>query len=882
MYIIKPSGINIKDNDRNVKDRFLQESINLQWRDGSVKPIPERLLSAIDTTGYEDLIFHKVTDENQINVLGFKRVATDESLLASDVAGTLGGNDFILSWFGTIIDGVYAPIAETLLFVYKSTGMSFTFLNGILYFMGDGSTVEDQFYLKLQFLDTGIYELKDLYKWKTLIPFYPEQSNVFLTAPNDTNQVFSQNGVIATRFALVLKSGEIVLHSPIYAFMMYGLNVSSAAISKDDIIENIHTFINLNLEFLDAGLLDEEISAINVYTSVPYYETKFTEDYPVGYNSPSLVNNETVKGELQKMAESPFYLIKTIESPTDDKLLLTVGQFSTDIEYDGEYSKLDISTIAAGEVMPVDNFTYHSIYGKITTYNGRLIVSKPQTVLSGGHIRALALENQASDVGFKIETEDGDLDGIAYFIDKALGYFLGAQEQISCRGILSYPDARGSFVGGSIDAGGAIRLFKSRKNALHNMSCAFDIKFVGVASFGVAVDALDPAKLKTFSAYSATIIYFDYDEITAPAQAEKVTKYISDNRVQFSSAGEFSVWPAINSYRVGEGIIISVSSNAVNPGDADIIVPLLVGTTDGIHSINTDPTGNNLVSSITRVSNLPFLSAETLAIDDNLIFVSDKGLMAIRNSEVVNLTKDFFPEQGDGNFPLQETVYPNYDILTVDFFGAGGNPYVLIDIVDYMRGAIFAFDSRRDNIWCSNPSENFSLIYNTKTSLWGMSTFVFNYKAVLYAIIDDVYSRFMVKNADNVNMVILSGEDTATEVQIHMLSRPMKFQNPNSYKKIGRMFARCVLRRIITGTGYFTFGLWGKQDVQKDKKSIPLVALKGEAESFPDEVRYDIPVSTRKGKYKSITVLLSGKVLPDSDIDNFEFEVKLVDNSQMR
>ena len=49
---IKPDSINLKMSDREVADGALQESINIQWRNGSNKPIPYREVSDIDMDGY--------------------------------------------------------------------------------------------------------------------------------------------------------------------------------------------------------------------------------------------------------------------------------------------------------------------------------------------------------------------------------------------------------------------------------------------------------------------------------------------------------------------------------------------------------------------------------------------------------------------------------------------------------------------------------------------------------------------------------------------------------------------------------------------------------------------------------------------------------------
>ena len=862
MYSTKPLGINTKENDYDVPDGFLRESINLQWRDGGFRPVAERLISEIDVSGYTNIIFHKVSDENQVNVLGFN-----------------GSN--ILYWFGKIVDGVYSIFTPVNLSLTKTTGMSFTILNGLLYFMGNGSSAAEQYYTRLQYIDSsGSYESKDMYAWKSLIPFYPYQSDITVTAPPLGFNIFSQCGLILIRFAAVLKSGEIVLHSPIYLFALYGINRTDneSAFPKNTIIENIHTFINMDLSYADTSLFAEEISAINIYATTPYYENKLTQDYISPDNIAYLVTSETIIGQATTKSQEPFYLIKSIQKPSStEKMLLTIEQLDTDIVITETYSKIDIQAIAAGEIMPVDNFSYHKIYGQITSSNGRLIVNKPTTVLSAGHIRSLAEENTSSDVGFRIDTEDGKISGISYVIDKALG-FAGAVTKP--RGILSYPDGRATMVGGSASADGAIKLYKTSKNELHNIACAFNIAGAGfdTVSFSAGVAS---------SNYSIYLNYGAADETTATNQPTITAKYSSENRVQFSQSGEFSVWPAINSYRIGEGKIMAIGSNSVNPADTLTVAPLIVGTTDGVYSINLDPSGNNLVASITKVVSIPYISKETLQIDDQLLFISDKGLMAFNGGDPVSLTEPYFPDDKNATFPTNETIYPNYNGITAGYFGGTGNPYTASDIIDYLKDAILAYDSRRETIWCSNPNKNYSLTYGTKTRLWGMNTLVFNEKIELFSNIitgsTDIYSRYLVKKSGENNLIVLSGEDTTKEVIFHLLTRPIKMQNPDWYKKIGKVISRCEYFRKNTGTGYFTFGMWGKQDANKNKVNIPLAAIYDITdESFPGDVRQDIPIGTRKGKYKFITILQGGKALPNSSISRFDIEAYLVDEKQLR
>lgn len=887
MYRVKLKGTDIKHSDREVQDGFLQQCINMQWRDESFKPIPERLVSDIDVQNYAEIIFHKVGDEDKINVLGFRKSINGNSFfLVFDLAEYLAGGTSegsVLEWFGTITNGVFQSRTAVQIPIVKTSGMSFTILNGLIYFMGDGSTQSERYYYRVQFNEsTSLYEVKNMYAWKSLVPFYPFQNNVELSFKKKGYNAYSRCGMILVRFSLVLNSGEEVLHSPVYGYILNGINTSDTQIKKDDLVTNIHTLINLNFSFADENLYKDEIAAINIYATTPFYEDKFPVDLSNKFAPVYIMSDETVKAQFQIKSEENFYLIKTIDKPSEEKILLTVGRFDPLISIPGTYSRIDISSIAAGEIMPVDNFSYHKLYGKITSYNGRLIVKRPVTVLSGGHIRALAKENSEQNQTYRIETEDGVISGIPEITDKALGLTTvmgGLITQVHSRGLLSYPDTRASHAGFVPDGIIARYLYKLRANKAHNLSCAFNISATE-SSVWITESGAD---IKLTSNYCIEVIYSTDGAVMLIPESDS-DKYSSENRIQFSQTGEFSVWPAINSYRIGEGKIMGVGNNSLNPGNAEVIAPLIVGTSEGTYTINLDPMGNNFISSITKTANVPYISEETLQIEGYLLFVSDKGLMAIQNGDIVNLTKDFFPDQGNGDFPEMESVFEGYNLLTADFMpGVSYNPD---DVVRYMKGALLAYDGRRDNIWCSNPAYNYSMVFNVPTKLWSFSTIVFSKKVEYFALSDssegDIYTRFMLIDKTGTKLYLLSGEDKTKEVDILIFTRPIKFDYPDNYKEISRMSVRTVLVRDTTD-GYLALGLWGKQDLNKYKKSIPIAAKKDNREEvFPLNVRQDIPVSVRKGKYKSVNVLVAGKVLPDSYIASLDFEVGVVDEKRMR
>lgn len=881
MYQVKPKGVNLRDNDRTVPDGFLQESINLQWRDGAYRPIPDRITYFFTSEptsimqNANEIILHKVSDEDKINVLVF--------------TGASASAQNSLYWIGTIENGVYTALvsAEGINIGSPSiTDLSFTILNGLIYLMDP----TEEYYIRLQFNETDqVYEQKDMYAWKDLIPFYPSSLN-YVIATDDkgySNFLLSQCGVILHRFTLVLKTGEEVLPSPIYASYLYALNTDTSGIKKDDSLQNIHTIINTNLSFLDSAVFEDEISAVNIYATIPYYKTQVKEDTSLTAEYQALFEDDDAKGEVQRLADETFYLIKTLDRPSTseikDVVFLYVEGFDTRFEYIATTSsKINIGSIASGQIMPVDNFTYHKLYGKINANNGRLVIDNPKTVLSNGHMRALATEDSTSKIGYEIDTEDGFRRGVAYQIDKCFLYD-GTDLTTRYRGILSYPDSRANGIGSDSTTDTNLRLYKARENKSHNIACAYDMFKISTTDPNISLDS----NIIQVSIYPSLYFYYqdEYNTVDSPSVIDQ-SSYTSENRLQFAEAGEFSVWPAVNSYRVGEGKIQFVGDNSIDPSNADYIAPLIIGTSEGVYTVNFDVTGATLVQSITKAANMPALSSEVALVDQNLIYVSDKGLIAINNGQLVNLTRDFFPEQGNGDFPTQDTVYPNYNTLTNDFFG-GANPYVLTDIVDYLKGAVFAYDGRRNNLWCSNPTKNFSWVYNFVTRQWDISTFVFDKAIDLFGILTtvdgDIYSRYLVRRSGSNNSTyILSGEDQLPMVAVHMLTRPIKMGMPDKYKKIERLIARGELVREDID-GYFYYGLWGKQDVNKNKVNIPLVAIKDDtAASWPNFIRQDIPVGRQRGKYKTISIMLGGKLDPKSSIDGFEITAIPVDNKIMR
>lgn len=176
------------------------------------------------------------------------------------------------------------------------------------------------------------------------------------------------------------------------------------------------------------------------------------------------------------------------------------------------------------------------------------------------------------------------------------------------------------------------------------------------------------------------------------------------------------------------------------------------------------------------------------------------------------------------------------------------------------------------------------MIYNLESNQWTISTFLFDQAIGFFSTANSDYSRFLVKGTDD-DVYALSSEDETTPVPVHLLTRPIKINSPDIYKKINRIAVRCLLLGIDQNTAYnYNFGVWGKQDNNRYKEAIPLIAIQDD--SYTDQngtdLRNDIVVGTRKGKYKSLSLSFTGYLIPNSYIENFEIHTTNVEVNKMR
>lgn len=113
-----------------------------------------------------------------------------------------------------------------------------------------------------------------------------------------------------------------------------------------------------------------------------------------------------------------------------------------------------------------------------------------------------------------------------------------------------------------------------------------------------------------------------------------VTTHIqTTNRIQASESNNCFVYPYQNSYNIGSGTstIVAANSAAIEMSDAKFgEFPLYVFTNEGVFALQSGGSGT-LYSAVVPISYDKAINPNTLAVNYNVLFVTEQGIMALSN-----------------------------------------------------------------------------------------------------------------------------------------------------------------------------------------------------------------------------------------------------------
>lgn len=590
-------------------------------------------------------------------------------------------------------------------------------------------------------------------------------------------------GRVLIRFAWELSGGSVVKHSPIYEVegseleITYTDSTYSASISTV-IWTGYHIVFDCLMGTSDRQAIIDTyrgiIASLNIYMTRPnpveLTERSDRED-TFGIKDPVVSDNNL------------FYLVHSIpieslaDATTLDGVLANSGLDK------------DLTDIVTFNTMPTDNFTHHVLTAKsLFSYNDRYFLGDIVVRLYGGPNNALPTGGRRTTTGLPYEV------GLIYELhtaEKTMHLFSGWKTMNSYKEdattpsfyfpFLFYPDAR-----------------------------AYRVHILtrwGSDIFLMATEYLTQSGINNFS-------YHDFFAVqvmpTVAYTMPNTGNVITDpNRIQLTEQSNPFYFPAINSYRCGNGNVIGMATNAVALSSGQFgQFPVYVFTTDGIWAL-TIGNGDPLIQSIVPVSREVCNNARSITqIDGGVVFTTEKGLYIISGASPVEIS-----ELAEGNYISRLTGTVNYEAIANNPNLYQVKAYLCnTSLLTYLQGAALGYDHIHKEIIATNPGKNYSWVFSLRSKMWykiseSFERFVQDYPRVYgYRSISTAGTTpFLASSTDisasddtvlasaeyiegtiTYQLCDISQEDFTGLVAVHMETRPLKITS-EKYKKINRL-----------------------------------------------------------------------------------------------
>lgn len=257
------------------------------------------------------------------------------------------------------------------------------------------------------------------------------------------------------------------------------------------------------------------------------------------------------------------------------------------------------------------------------------------------------------------------------------------------------------------------------------------------------------------------------------------------NRVQVSEANNPFVFPAVNSYRVGNSEIIGLQTvnNEMSQGQFGDF-PMIAFTKSGIWAMQIG-NGSLLISSIVPLANEVCNNKESItAIRKGIFFATNEGLKILQGSQVIDIS-DLL--EGNPNNPIKSgSVYS--EVVTKEGFLSSISDE---DFLEYIKGARIGYDDYYEELIISNPDKHYSYIFSIINNTWSKINTSF----------DGFFSKYPYLFAFKGNTVYHTNKETKNTKKILFVTNILNFAN--AFTKIDQAILRGKLgkgRIIIFGS----------------------------------------------------------------------------------
>ena len=285
---------------------------------------------------------------------------------------------------------------------------------------------------------------------------------------------------------------------------------------------------------------------------------------------------------------------------------------------------------------------------------------------------------------------------------------------------------------------------------------------------------------------------------------EKNKSKVSTNKMRVSGVANPFYFPYANTYQVGSSEIVALQSNAVAVGTGQTgAAPLYVFCKDGVYALIVDSTGEMTYTNARIIARDVCNNPKSVTpIDSGVVFTTDRGLMSIAGSEVIELGAmaegDVF-DITDTSDKAKKIMFNAFTMPQLAEF-----PQSIIDNTDfltYLKGAIVNYNHNERELMVSNPSKDYTYVMD-RNGNWSRRAFT------AQEYVNNYPTSYRIDKAGNFYKV---DTDDNTTNQVYLLSNVIKL-GTIAFKQAYRLVARGYFETVAAKLGLYVFGSYdGRQ-----------------------------------------------------------------------
>lgn len=254
------------------------------------------------------------------------------------------------------------------------------------------------------------------------------------------------------------------------------------------------------------------------------------------------------------------------------------------------------------------------------------------------------------------------------------------------------------------------------------------------------------------------------------------------NGLKVSAINNPFFFPYETTYQVGSSEIVAIMSNAVAVGTGQTgAAPLYVFCKDGIYSLMVDSSGEMTYTNARIIARDVCNNAKSVTpIDSGVVFTTDRGLMSIAGSEVVEIGSAAEGDVFDITYTSDKAKKIMFNAFTMQQLAEF--PQTLVDNTDfltYLKGAIVNYNHNERELMVSNPDKDYTYVMD-RNGNWSRRAFT------AQEYVNNYPTSYRIDKSGKLYKVDADDNDTN---QVYLLSNVIKL-GTIAFKQAYRLVAR--------------------------------------------------------------------------------------------